>query len=394
MPRVTVVQVIYNNRRFIEPVFSAIFKQTYKDFNVVAVISGNDDKGKELLIEKFPQVEIIDPGYNIGFAAGHNLVFSAKGGSAFGGEKSEFFQLVNPDLILEPDYIAQMLKAFDDPKVGAATGKLYQWDTTRGILVQHKDAPCVLDSTGVTISKSGRARDRGQHEEDRGQYDRFTIVDAVSGAGCIYRRSALEKIKTPVLNTTPAAIAATPPILGGEAPDFAKASSGEPRLVRCSFSEGGSSPPGTGGVPSVAGGSGRKFEYFDEDFHSYWEDVDLSWRMVNAGWKNVFVPSAVGYHGRGAGSSKKGYTDVIGLIKHHKTLSPRVRQLNYQNHLFLYIKNAKRFYPQFFTREFFMFWYILFFEIGTFKVLPSMLKLLPKMWEKRKLIQSSSRMSM
>src|ERR1035437_9515426 len=101
MPRVTVVQVVYNNRPFIEPVFSAIFAQTYKDFNVVAVISGNDDGGKELLMQKFPQVEIIDPGYNIGFAGGHNLVF--------GRYNSEFFQLVNPDLILEPDYIGNII---------------------------------------------------------------------------------------------------------------------------------------------------------------------------------------------------------------------------------------------------------------------------------------------
>src|SRR6185295_1105828 len=118
MPKVTIVQVVYNTRRFIEPVFSAIFSQTFKDFNVVAVISGNEDGGKELLMEKFPQVEIIDPGYNIGFAAGHNLVFARY--------KSDFFQLVNPDMIMEPEYIENILKAFGDPKVGAATGKLYQ----------------------------------------------------------------------------------------------------------------------------------------------------------------------------------------------------------------------------------------------------------------------------
>src|SRR5581483_6909940 len=116
MPKVTVVQVIYNSKRFIEPCFSAIFKQTFKDFNVVAVISGNTDGGKELLMEKFPQVEIIDPGFNIGFASGHNLVFEKF--------KSDFFQLVNPDLIIEPEYIETMLKAFDEKKVGAATGKL------------------------------------------------------------------------------------------------------------------------------------------------------------------------------------------------------------------------------------------------------------------------------
>jgi GT2 family glycosyltransferase len=140
-----------------------------------------------------------------------------------------------------------------------------------------------------------------------------------------------------------------------------------------------------------AGKLQAKTEFFDDDFHSYWEDVDLSWRMSNAGWKCSFVPSAIGYHGRGAGSSEKGYTDVVGFIKHHKKLSPRIRQLNYQNHIFMYIKNSPYFYPQFFVREFFMFFYVLFFEISTLKVIPNMIKLLPKMWGKRKLIKSYGR---
>ncbi len=317
MPRVTVVQVVYNNRRFIEPVFSAIFSQTFKDFNAVAVIAGNDDGGKELLREKFPQVEIIDPGYNIGFAAGHNLVFEKY--------DSDFFQLVNPDLVMEPDYIERLIKAFDDSRVGAATGKLLRYDFDR------QGKTDIIDSTGVTIGKSGRARDRGQHEVDNGQYDRLTLVAAVSAAGAMYRKEALDNIKYPISNI--------------------------------------------------------KNEYFDEDFHSYWEDVDLSWRLTNAGWKNIFVPLAIGYHGRGAGSSENGYADVTGFIKHHKKLSPRIRQLNYRNHIFMYIKNSPWFYPQFFVRELFMLGYVILFETGTLGIVPSMLKLLPKMWRKRKYIR-------
>jgi GT2 family glycosyltransferase len=334
MAKVTIVQVIYNNRPFIEPVFSAIFSQTHKDFNVVAVISGNDDGGKELLAQKFPQVEIIDPGFNIGFAAGHNLVFERY--------QSNFFQLVNPDLILEPSYVERMLKAFDDPKVGAATGKLLRYDFGKNQKTN------IIDTTGVTIAKSGRARDRGQHEEDMGQYDQMINVQAVSAAGCMYRRSALESVK---------------------------------------FRKIGKSENWTN--PTSDKSDFPTSEYFDEDFHSYWEDVDLSWRMANAGWKNVFVPKAVGYHGRGAGSSEKGYADVVGFIRHHKKLSPYVRRLNYQNHIFMYVKNSPFFYPQFFVREFFMFWYILFFEVGTLKVLPQMFKLFPKMWGKRKFIKSN-----
>ncbi len=338
MPKVIVIQVIYNNRRFIEPVFSAIFNQTYKNIHVVAVISGNDDHGKELLTEKFPQVEIIDPGYNIGFSKGHNLVFEKY--------QSDLFQLVNPDFIMEPDYIERMVKVFEDEKVGAATGKLLRCnfgfpvgdgrDPLR-LVSSEASRPVqktnILDTTGVSISKSGRARDRGQHEIDRGQYDNELVVDAVSGAGCAYRRTALEAVK-------------------------------------CQ-------------MPNAKG----QFEYFDEDFHSYWEDVDLAWRLRNAGWKCVFVPEAVGYHGRGAGSSKNGYADVSGFIKHHKMISPRVKQLNYKNHIFMYVKNSRHFYPQFFIREFFMLGYIVLFEISTLKILPEMFRQLPKMWRKRQIVQ-------
>jgi len=321
MPKVTVVQVIYNHKKYIEPVFTAIFNQTFTDFHVVAVISGNDDGGKELLMEKFPQVDIIDPGYNIGFAAGHNMVFEKY--------DSEFFQLVNPDLILEPTYIENMLKAFSDETVGAVTGKLYQFNDLKFKIEDFRNNT-TLDTTGVTISKSGRARDRGQHEIDNRQYDQSMLVKAISGAGPMYRRSTLQATSYQ--------------------------------------------------LPA-------KKEYFDEDFHSYWEDVDLTWRMSNAGWKCLFVPSAVGYHGRGAGSSKKGYTDVLGFIKHHRHLSPRVLQLNYKNHIFMYVKNSPWFYPQFFVREFFMLCYVLLFEISTLKILLQFFRQFPLIWKKRKLIQ-------
>ena len=313
MPKVTVVQVIYNSKKFIEPVFSAIFSQTFKDFNVVAVIAGNQDGSKELLAQKFPQVEILDPGYNIGFANGHNLVFQKY--------SPEFFQLVNPDLIMEPNYIEELLKAFNNPAVGAASGKLLRYDFSTHLKTN------IIDSTGVTISNSGRARDRGQHEEDNHQYDELPEADAVSGAGAMYRREALMAVK-------------------------------------------------------------YKDEFFDSDFHSYWEDVDLSWRMSNAGFKNIFVPSAVAYHGRTAGSSKGGYRDVIGFIRHHKRFSSYVRQQNYKNHIFMYIKNSRWLYPQFFVREFFMFIYILIFETATLKILPQIIKNLPKIWQKRKYILS------
>src|SRR5574337_726864 len=167
MPRVIVVQVIYNNYKWIPAVFDAVFAQSFKDFKTVAVIAGNNDGSKQLLAEKYPAVEIIDPGFNIGFAKGHNLVFEKY--------DCEFFQLVNPDMIMSETYVEEMLKAFADKSVGAATGKLYK--------ISNISEPKILDTTGVVIKKSGRAFDRGQHQIDIGQYDKSTKVQAVSAAG-------------------------------------------------------------------------------------------------------------------------------------------------------------------------------------------------------------------
>lgn len=227
---------------------------------------------------------------------------------------------------MQADYMEKMLEVFEDEKVGAATGKLFKIEDLKLKIEDCK----TLDTTGVTISKSGRARDRGQWETDLGQYDLLTDVQAVSGAGAMYRASALKAISYKLKANT---------------------------------------------------------EYFDSDFHSYWEDVDLAWRMVNKGWKCKFAPKAIAFHGRTAGSSKKGYLNVLAFIKHHKQLNPKIKQLNWTNHIYMYIKNSKYFYPQFFFREFFMLIYILLFEISTLKVLPDFFKTLPMMWKKRSIIK-------
>lgn len=42
----------------------------------------------------------------------------------------------------------------------------------------------------------------------------------------------------------------------------------------------------------------KAVNYFDEDFFSYKEDVDVGWRMRKAQWRSVYVPVFIGYHQR------------------------------------------------------------------------------------------------
>jgi GT2 family glycosyltransferase len=310
MPKVSVIVLIYNSRKYITLLFDAIFGQTYGNLEVIAVINGSDDGSREMIVENYSQAKILDPGKNLWFSKGNNLAIRESTG--------EFIQLINHDLILEPGYIENIIKAFDDPKVAAATGKLLQYD------FQNNRKTNLLDSTGITMSVSGRGRDRGQNQVDQGQYDDHRDVFGVSGAGPMYRRSALENVK---------------------------------------FEQ----------------------EYFDEDFIAYWEDVDLSWRLSKQGWKNVYVPEAIGYHGRTAGSAKGGYLHLWHFIQHHKKLPALFRQHNYRNHIWMYIKNAKFiFHPAFILREILMLGYILLFEISTSKVIPELISKIPRMLKKRK----------
>lgn len=324
MARVTLVQMVYNAKEYVPLSVASMVNQTYKDIEVVCVINGNEDGSKEYIAEHFPQVTIIDPGENLKFVRGHNLVFEKF-------TNTEFFQLVNDDLWLEPNYVEEMLKVFEDPSVGAANGKIYQFDFKTG---QKKTT---LDTTGIEYGKSGGGRSRGQHQEDVGQFDNKLDLVATDGSSSMYRRSALEEVKY-------------------QRPD-------------------------------------GSYEYYDLDFYMYWEDVDLGLRLLNSGFKSRFVPTAVGHHGRTAAASPGGYKKVFAFIKHHRSLAAWIRKDNYKNHIFLFIKNSPKWYPQFFVREFFYQCFVLLIETSTLKVLPLFFKQLPLMWKKRKYIQKHRKIS-
>ncbi len=323
MPKVALVQVVYKTKHFIPQVFPAALKQTHSDCEFYAVIASNEDGAKDYIQQHFPEVKIIDPGYNIGFSKGHNDLFKEL--------DVDFFQLINPDLIITETFVEEMLRPFEDKTVGAVSGKILQYDFKN-------DKPTnIIDTTGVTIAKSGRGRDRGQHEVDTGQYDNHIDLVAVSGAAAMYRKAALMDVAY-------------------QRPD------------------------------------GRS-EFFDEDFFMYWEDVDLSWRMVNRGWKIKYNPKALAYHGRTAASSPKGYSRVWSFIKHHRNISRQILQWNYKNHIFMFIKNSSKWYWQFFVRELFYNIFVLVFETKTFKVLPTFYKQLPLMWKKRQYIKKTRQIS-
>lgn len=327
VPKISINLLGWNHREIIGKAIGSVRNQTYHDFELVYTDNASSDGSVDFVREKFPEVKIIANRENLGYAGGHNLFFAKS--------QSDFVMVLNPDVVLEKNFLTEALKGFDNPQVAAVTGKMLRPPSHSTLSKERKGA--VLDGTGIEVSRGRRAKERGQNEEDRGQYDGKPDVFGVSGTAAIYRREALEKIK----------------------------------------------------IPNSEGG----FEYFDDDFFAYFEDFDLSWRLRIRGYKCRYVPKAVLYHERMAGSSPGGYKKIFSFIRHHHKLSSKVKKWNWKNHLFCIIKNdfgweLVRDFPFIFTRELAMFLFILIFETKTLSVLPQFFRELPKIIKKRGYIKS------
>lgn len=121
------------------------------------------------------------------------------------------------------------------------------------------DGEKVLDTTGHRVFRNRRVVDRGEGEVDRGQYDEERELFSVCGAAPVLRRTMLDDT-------------------------------------------------------AVDG------EFLDEDFFSYFEDFDLSWRARLRGWRFAFVPEARGIHARG-GSGGKASTFILACNHRNRLLT-------------------------------------------------------------------------
>ncbi|MDW7773153.1 MAG: glycosyltransferase family 2 protein [Desulfobulbaceae bacterium] len=124
-----------------------------------------------------------------------------------------------------------------------------------------------LDSTGIFRTWYGRWYDRGQGRADTGKYDGLECdIPAVCGAFMFCRRAALED----------AAL--------------------------------------------------KDNEIFDSDFFLYKEDIELSLRLRKKGWRLLYQPLCIAWHGRGWKSSRRG-------------IPKQIREMAARNEVLLYTKH-------------------------------------------------------
>ena len=307
---------------------AAVLQQDYLNWEALIVLNGSTDGSAEFIktrYRRFKKIRILEPGENLWFCRGNNYGIAHASG--------EYVLALNQDTVMEPDFISLLVQAMEaDPSLGSVSGKLLYYN------FEIDSKTKILDSTGLEIFKTRRVIDRGQWEQDFGQYDQDTEIFGASGAAAFYRRSALEAVKLPTAD--------------------------------------------------------GKFEYFDEDFIAYKDDIDISWRLLLAGYRCRYVPGAVVYHGRTIGRSWP--SQVLNFILNRHRQSRLIRKQSFKNHYLMMVKNELprlfwRHLPYILGRELLLFIYTLIFEQFQFFALLEFSRQLPEARRKRQLIMAKVR---
>lgn len=303
MVKVSVNIVTFNSAADIAACLGSIQRQTFADFEIHVFDNASTDETLKI-IEPFDVHYLMRSPVNTGFCKAHNELVRRF--------PSQYVLFLNPDTILRPNFIEEMVRALDaTPRAASASGKLLRLDEK------------TIDSTGIVMLREQRHLDRGAGETDRGQYETPQEIFGPSGAAALYRREALDDA-------------------------------------------------------AIDG------QYLDEDFFAYREDADLAWRCRLLGWTSIYVPPAVAQHRRRVTPERR---------------ASLPREINYhsvKNRFLLRINNIT---GNIYRRDFFsiakrdaaVIGYVLLREWSSLPAFAYLVRHLPRLVRKRRLIQSRRR---
>lgn len=265
-----------------------------------------------------------------------NIGFAAGHNLGIKMSDSEYVVCLNQDVILDKSFLKNAIEILDkNDKMGALQPKILRLKKNDNSW-QKTD---IIDTTGLLMLKNRRIINRAQglKESDHGLQVAGDIF-GVDGAAPIYKREMLENIKVPL--------------------------------------------------------NGGKFEYFDEDFFMYKEDVDLAWRMKLFGWQAFYAPNVICWHARGSGDSAK--LNYFDIIKERRKISQFSKYHSFKNQRLMQVKNeiwqtVLFDFPQIVFKETASWFYVLFFERYAVGSIVKLLKHIPKMLKKRKFIMRNKR---
>lgn len=173
----------YNGWQILDNCLRALAASGDSDCQIYLVDNGSSDNSPQLAKSAYPQINIIEAGRNLGFAAGCNLGIRTT--------TEEYIVLLNNDTEVAPGWLGRLVQALDADRNIAAIQPKILWLKEHGTFDYSGGAGGLMDIFGYPFC---RGRLFETLETDQGQYDQGPAdIFWASGSASIFRRSALKE---------------------------------------------------------------------------------------------------------------------------------------------------------------------------------------------------------
>jgi GT2 family glycosyltransferase len=172
----SVIVINWNGRHYLENCLTALYAQTYTNYEIILVDNGSTDDSIAYVTSAFPEIRVVQCAENIGFAAANNLGFQNARGA--------YIATLNNDTRADPEWLAELVRVMQsDVDVGMCASKMVQWYD-----------PMTIDSAGIALSRSGIAWDRcGGMCDCASESQPVEIFGPCAGAA-LYKRELIDQV--------------------------------------------------------------------------------------------------------------------------------------------------------------------------------------------------------
>jgi len=189
MSLVSVVLVNFNGAKDLPYCIESLSRQDYKEIELIAIDNGSNDGSKEILLSLVGESAtgrfsgnshtLVFNKENIGFSKALNQGIRLSSG--------EFIMSLNPDVILEQNFISTLICEFENDEVGSASGKLLRFPPG--------NMDNMIDSAGHIIFRNRLCENRGEGFPGNEKFLEPEYIFGTCGAAAIYSRRMLEDVK-------------------------------------------------------------------------------------------------------------------------------------------------------------------------------------------------------
>jgi hypothetical protein len=174
-PLISVIILNYNAGDLLLDCVDSIQKSRYRNFEIIVADNASKDNSHKKCKERFPEIRLVENSENLGYCEGNNVGLRAATG--------EFVVVLNPDTIVEPTWLDELLKAYQVNGEGIYQPKFLA-TTDHSMLL----------STGNMIQIFGFGYSRAKGDVDKKQYEEFEKIDYASGTCLFTSKNVFQKI--------------------------------------------------------------------------------------------------------------------------------------------------------------------------------------------------------